>query len=473
MFQAQLFIDGCWADGMQLAKLRNKFTGEDIAEVHEASESQVKQALEGVARGQQRDRIPPYERYRVLGKTGEILTERRKEFIDTVVLDTGFTITDAEREVDRAIETLVISGEESKRIHGEVVPLDGAPGGEGRFGFTVRSPMGVVCAITPFNSPLNTVVHKVAPALAAGNAVIIKPASYTPLSTNLLVTALLEAGLPGSLIAVVQGPGATVGEWLLTSAIPAFYAFTGSTEVGEHIQRTVGLRKTQLELGSLSSTFVCNDANLDHALPLCLNAAFRKAGQVCTSVQRLYVERAILPEVTRGLTQMLSGRTAGDPNSRETFVGPVISSKDADRIESWIGSAVARGASVVSGGTRVNQVIAPTLLSDVTLDMDVMSREIFGPVVSLRPFDELDEAIAEVNSTPFGLSAGIFTSDISRAMTAAQDLRMGSVHINQTSSNRVDLMPYGGVKRSGMGLEGPRYAIEEMTEQRLITIGRP
>lgn len=473
MFQAQLFIDGRWTDGERTSKLANKFSGEVIAEIHEAGENQVTTALKGVARGQHRDSLLPYERYRVLLRTSHYLAQRRGEFIEKVILDTGFTISDAEREVDRAIETLIIAAEESKRIHGEVVPLDGTPSGEIRYGFTVRAPLGVVCAIAPFNSPLNTVVHKVAPALAAGNGVVIKPSSYTPLSANLLVTAMLDAGLPESLIALVQGPGSTVGEWLLLSQIPSFYAFTGSTEVGEHIQRTVGLRKTQLELGSLSSTIVCNDANLERALPLCVNAAFRKAGQVCTSVQRLYVESGILSQVAECLADLLKTRKTGDPCHRDTFVGPVISLKDADRIEAWIEAAVDGGATIVSGGVRKNQTIAPTLLTDVTLEMNVMNREIFGPVVSLRPFTDLDQAICEINDTPFGLSAGIFTADIGRAMTASQNLRMGSVHVNQTSSNRVDLMPYGGVKQSGMGQEGPRYAIEEMTEQRLITFGRP
>jgi succinate-semialdehyde dehydrogenase/glutarate-semialdehyde dehydrogenase len=404
-------------------------------------------------------------------RTAEIVAGRRAEFVENVILDTGFAIPDAEREVDRAVDTLIVSSEESKRIHGETIPLDGTPAGEGRYGFTMRFPLGVVCAITPFNSPLNTVIHKVAPALAAGNAVIVKPATYTPLSTGLLVAALLEAGLPAELIAVVHGSGSTVGEWLLQSPVPSFYAFTGSTEVGEHIHRQVGLRKTQLELGSLSSTIICDDADLGRAVALCANAAFRKAGQVCTSVQRLYVEAGVVDEVVRGLAAVQPA--AGDPRQEGTAVGPVISEKDALRIESWITAAVDGGAGIVAGGTRAGQVVSPTVLTDVALDMDIMSKEVFGPVVSVRPFDDLEATVREINATPFGLAAGIFTSDIGRAMTAAGGLRMGSVHINQSSSNRVDSMPYGGVKRSGMGVEGPRYAIEEMTEQRLITFGRP
>ena len=473
MDNVQLFYGGRWQDGAATEPLRDKYTGEVIAQVQTAGADQVAAALEGLARGQQERVLSPYDRFRILARASELLVQRREEAVRTVVRDAGFTVTDAQREVDRTVQTLLLSGEEAKRIHGEVVPWTGAPGASERYAFTVRRPLGVVCAITPFNSPLNTVAHKVAPALAAGNSVIIKPASYTPLGTVLLIEVLLEAGLPEDLIAIVHGSGRTVGEWLLTSEVPAFYAFTGSTEVGEHISRTVGLRRTQLEMGSLSSTLVCDDADLDRAASLCVNAAFRKAGQVCTSVQRLYVADSVAPAFVGLLQESLKDRSAGAPEEPDTFVGPVISPGDADRIESWIDQATSQGATVLAGGGRRGQVIEPTVLSDVSLDMQVLCREVFGPVVSIRPFSDLSEAIAEINDTPYGLSAGIFTADVGRALTAAERLRMGSVHVNETSSNRVDLMPYGGVKRSGVGVEGPRYAIEEMTEQRLITLGRP
>lgn len=469
--QARLFYGGSWVDGESVAELADKYTSEPIAQVHEASTAQVAEALEGVARGQAEHQLLPYERFQILSTASRAIEERQNEFVDTVIQDTGFTLTDARREVDRAAQTLLIAGEEAKRIHGEVVPWGSAPGAaQNRYAFTLRRPLGVVCAITPFNSPLNTLAHKVAPALASGNSVIVKPASYTPLSAGLLVRTLLDAGLPEQLIAVVHGGGSTVGQALLESPVPAFYAFTGSTEVGEHIQRTVGLRKTQLEMGSLSSTLVCDDADVEKAARLCVFAAFRKAGQVCTSIQRLYVQVGVLPDFVVALEEVLKSQSAGDPREEGTLVGPVISAKDADRIESWISGAVDRGAAVVAGGSRQGQVIEPTVLSDVSMDMDVLCKEVFGPVVSIRPFVDLDEAITEINDTPYGLSAGIFTADIGRALHAAEQLHMGSVHINETSSNRIDLMPYGGAKRSGMGIEGPRYAIQEMTEHRLITL---
>jgi acyl-CoA reductase-like NAD-dependent aldehyde dehydrogenase len=471
MTEAKLFLDGAWTDGATTVELPDKFTGATIATVHGADAAQVAQAVEGVVRTQETTTLTPFERYRVLSTASRLLAERREEAIRTVIADSGFTLVDAGREVDRTCETLLLSGEEAKRIHGEVVPVNAAPEAPNRLAFTIRTPVGVVCAITPFNSPLNTVAHKVGPAIAAGNGVVLKPASYTPLSAEYLVRLLLEAGLPERLIAIVNGPGSTVGQALLEHSGPAFYAFTGSTGVGEQIQRTIGVRRSQLELGSLSSTIVCADADLSRAVPKAVAAAFRKAGQVCTSVQRLYVHRAVLDDFVSAIAKDVAGRAAGDPTDPDTFVGPVISGKDADRIETWISRAVAGGATVVAGGARTGTVVEPTVLTGVDLSMDVMCREIFGPVVSIRPFDSLDEAIAEANDTPYGLSAGIFTANIDTALQAATRLRFGTVHINETSSNRVDLMPFGGVKQSGFGLEGPRYAVEEMTEQRLITIG--
>jgi acyl-CoA reductase-like NAD-dependent aldehyde dehydrogenase len=466
-----MFVGGDWVSGPTTTDLVDKFSGVPIATVHEADPALVARAVEGVVAAQQRSALSPYTRFQVLSTAAHLLGERRETAIRTVIADTGFTIADATREVDRTRETLLLSGEEAKRIHGDVVPVNSAPEAPDRLAFTVRVPVGVVCAITPFNSPLNTVAHKVCPAIAAGNGVVLKPSTYTPLSAEFFVRVLLEAGLPEGLIAMVNGPGPTVGQALLEHPGPAFYAFTGSTGVGEQIQRTIGVRRSQLELGSLSSTIVCADADLEKAVPRAIGAGFRKAGQVCTSVQRLYVHRSLLTDFTAAMTEQLKGRKAGDPNDPQTFVGPVISGKDADRIEMWIEKASAGGAVVITGGTRSGNVIEPTVLTDVNTSMDIMCREVFGPVVSICPFDSLDDAIDEANDTPYGLSAGIFTASIATALDAVRRLRFGSVHINETSSNRFDLMPFGGVKQSGFGLEGPRYAVEEMTEHRLITIG--
>jgi acyl-CoA reductase-like NAD-dependent aldehyde dehydrogenase len=267
MLEAKLFVDGEWIDGATTTELSDKFSGATIATVHEADAGQVARAVEGVVAAQENTVLPPYDRFRVLSAASRLLDQRRDEAIRTVIADSGFTAADATREVDRTCETLLLSGEEAKRIHGEVVPFNAAPEAPDRLAFTIRTPVGVVCAITPFNSPLNTVAHKVGPAIAAGNGVVLKPASYTPLSADYLVRLLLEAGLPERLIALVNGSGSTVGQTLLEHPGPAFYAFTGSTGVGEQIQRTIGIRRSQLELGSLSSTIVCADADLDKAVP--------------------------------------------------------------------------------------------------------------------------------------------------------------------------------------------------------------
>lgn len=469
--QCQLFVAGKWIAGESTEILHNKFDETELAEVHVASQGHVRAATEGVSAAQQSDNLSAYERFEILQRASELVRTNAEQFAEAIVLDTGFVWSDAQAEVGRAVQTLLLSAEEAKRITGEIVPMSSAPGGGDRLGFTVRHPRGVVCAITPFNSPLNTVAHKVGPALASGNGVVLKPSTYTPLSSDLLVRTLLEAGLPEGLISLLHGSGATVGHWLLEDKIPDFYAFTGSTAVGEHIRRTVGLRPAQLELGSLSSTIVCEDANLEACVPKVVAGSFRKAGQVCTSIQRIFVQEGLADEFVQELKTSLSGRTAGDPLEKTSFIGPVISHEDAERIQSSIDTAISDGGQLVLGGESTGGIVQPTLLTHVSPEMGVMNREIFGPVVSVRVFKEFDRALDEVNDTPFGLSAGIFTNDLDRAMSGARRLRMGSVHINETSSSRVDLMPFGGVKASGSGKEGPHYAIAEMTEERLVTIG--
>lgn len=472
MTEVLLYIAGAWCEGESTSPLADKYTGAPVASVHRPSRVQVDTALAALAKAQAASRWSAYERYEVLARASTLLASRRDDVARTIVLDSGFTISDARREVDRAVQTLLLSAEEAKRIVGEMVPVEAAPGAGERLAFTVLRPLGVVCAITPFNSPLNTLLHKVAPALAAGNAVLLKPASLTPLTAELVVRLLLEAGVPVGLLSVVYGAGRDVGQWLLESDVPSFYAFTGSTAVGEHIHRTIGLRRAQLEMGSLSSTIVCEDADLGYCLPLCVNAAFRKAGQVCTSVQRLYVHQAVIGDVLSALREMLAGRKVGDPSRGETFVGPLISPAEADRVTSWVRAACDAGAKVVAGGGRDGAVVEPTVLTDVAPDMQVMCDEVFGPVVVVRGFDDLDRAIDEVNDTPYGLAAGVFTRDLDQALTAVGRLRMGSVHVNETSSSRVDLMPYTGVKASGLGREGPHWAVREMSEEKLVTIGR-
>jgi acyl-CoA reductase-like NAD-dependent aldehyde dehydrogenase len=327
-----------------------------------------------------------------------------------------------------------------------------------------------VCVITPFNSPLNVVAHKVGPALAGGNAVVIKPSEFTPLTAVELCRALIDAGLPPELLALVHGDGAVVGPQLLADQRIAFYAFTGSTRVGKEIQRAAGLRRTQLELGSIASTIVCADANIELAIPKILNAGFRKAGQVCTSVQRLYVDRRIAAEFALKLVAAAQKMKAGDPSDPATVIGPMISEHHAKRAQSWVDESIAAGARLLTGGPRAGTVLQPTILTDVNSSMKVVCEEIFAPVMSVIEFDGIADAVAQANAQPFGLSAGLFTANLHTAFTAARALRFGGVHVNEASSARVDAMPFGGVKDSGFGWEGPSYAIREMTEERLMTI---
>ncbi len=461
-------IDGRRLAGGPAFSVRDRYTQLAVAEVPEATREQVDLAAR-VARASVRLSPPPYERARILVRVAEVIARQRAAWVDLMVTEAGFPRADAAGEIDRALDTLHLCAEEAKRISGEMVPLDGNPGQHNRIGFTLRTPVGVVCAITPFNSPLNAVLHKIAPAIAAGNAVIFKPSGHTPLCASLLCEAFLEAGLPPGLLALLHGD-AQVGHWLLECPDIDFYTFTGSTRVGRIIQAGAGLRRTQLELGSIACTLVCADADLDDAIPKIARAAFRKAGQVCTSVQRLYVERSIAAELRDRLVKAAQAMPAGDPREPGTLVGPMITPDSARRALGWVEEAVAGQAHVVAGGRLQGSVLHPTVLDGVRPGMKVIDQEIFAPVVSLIPFDTLGDAIEGVNSTPFGLASGVFTRQIESAFHAARALKVGSVYINETSSSRVDGMPYGGVKDSGHGKEGPRYAIRDMMDEKVVTL---
>jgi succinate-semialdehyde dehydrogenase/glutarate-semialdehyde dehydrogenase len=428
----------------------------------------VHAAVEGANAAYAASTLTAYERGAILDRTAAIIERDGDKFVQTLRTEAGFTLTDSKGELGRCIQTFKLSAEEARRLVGEVIPLEGAPAQAGRIGFTIPVPLGVVCAITPFNAPINTVAHKVAPAIAAGNAVVVKPSSSTPNATNLIAAALLEAGLPPGLMSVVHG-GAKVAHWLIAEPAIRFFAFTGSTEVGRDIQQRAGLRRTQMELGSIAFTVLCADANLDVALPKIVGAGYRKAGQVCTSIQTLLVERSLMKQVEERLAKMVADLPYGNPHDPKTQVGPVINVASATRIESWVQQAIQRGARMLAGGQRNGAVIPPTLLTDVDDSCDVSCNEIFGPVMTLVPFDTLDEAIQRVNSTPFGLATGMFTNRLDSAIKAVRKLHVGGVHINETSSSRVDLMPYGGTKDSGFGREGPRYAVHEMCEMRMVS----
>ena len=466
---ARLLLDGQWVDGAgPWLPVQDKYRLQAFASITLADAAQVRAAVDAAHAAFRRGGPVAYERGTVLERAAVLMDQRLDDFVRTMQLEAGFTASDATGEVRRCIQTLKLSAEEARRLAGDVIPLEGAPNQAGRLAFTLRVPLGVVVAITPFNSPLNTVTHKVAPAFAAGNAVILKPSTHTPLTACKLAQVLLDAGMPRGFLSVLHG-SAEVVQWLQNDERVRFFAFTGSTEVGRKIQQAAGLRRTQMELGSIACTILCEDAQLDAALPKIVNAGYRKAGQVCTSVQLLLVHVSRLAEVESRLSALVKALPFGDPHDPATVVGPVISEEAAIRIEAWIEEAVADGATCLAGGAREGAVVPPTLLTNINDSMKVGCSEIFGPVVCIAPFSTLDQAIERVNATPFGLASGIFTNRLGDAFAAAQRLEVGGVHINETSSSRVDLMPYGGSKNSGFGREGPHYAVHEMTEERIVT----
>ena len=468
--RARLLIGGEWVEGSETFPVTDKFSGAIIGHADRASHEQVDAAVAAAHRSFETHRLNPYERYTILRRACDLIETRRDELARTITAEAGFPVSDAQNEVTRAIQTFLISAEEAKRLVGEVVPIESAPGNAHRIAFTIRVPRGVVCGITSFNAPLNFVAHKAGPALASGNTVVLKVPQATPFSAALLCEILLDAGLPPSHVNLVQGPGSEVGSWLVQNQQIRFYTFTGSTAVGKQLHRDVGLRPIALELGSIAASVVCADGDLDRAAPRIANSAFRRAGQACTSTQRLFVQRAVLEPFLGKFAEAIAALKVGDPRDPATAVGPMISEAEATRAEQWVNEAIAQGARLVTGGQRRGALLMPTVLVDVRREMRILCEEIFAPVVSVIPFDTLDEAIAQINSTEFGLAAGIFTRDINTALTAARRIHVGVVHINESSSSRVDLIPFSGVKDSGLGREGPKYAMQEMTEERLITI---
>ncbi|MBO9707346.1 MAG: aldehyde dehydrogenase family protein [Caulobacter sp.] len=463
-------IDGVWTDGEgPRFSVVDKFLGGELCTAREASVAQVQAAVASARRSFEANRLDPYERYRLLSRVADLILANREELTATVIAESGVPWKDSDNEVARTAETFRVSAEEAKRLVGEMVPIQGAAGQAHRMAMTIRVPRGVVAGISAFNSPLNMVAHKAAPALAAGNAVVVKPPPATPLSGARLFELMLEAGLPPGHLNLVHG-GADVGQALVEDPGVDFVTFTGSTPVGKAIRQSRGMRPVALELGSIAATIVCADADLERAAMRCAQSGFRRQGQACTSTQRLFVQREVLEPFTAMLVAETAKLKVGDPRLHDTDVGPLISERDAARAEAWVSEAVAQGARVLAGGRREGAFLQPTILADSPRGSRVLCEEIFAPVLSILPFDDLDEAIDEVNRTEFGLAAGLFTQNIERALKGAARIHVGVVHLNDASSSRVDLIPFGGVKDSGVGVEGPKYAMREMTEERLVTI---
>ena len=465
-------IDGVWEKGTGPSfQVVAPSSGEVLASLNAASQALTQDAVRGVRRWF--DRVPPlspFERYEILDKVSRELADHADVYAKLIVAESGKPIKDARIEAWRAAQTFRLASEEAKRIHGDEVPLAATPGSENRLGMTIRVPLGVVCAITPFNAPLNQMNHKVPTALAAGNGVVVKPPELTPLSAIRLLKSMQQAGVPPGAVNMVQGPGETVGEWLLDDQGINAYSFTGSASVGARIHAKAGLRKTLLELGSNSAVIVHSDADIPLASRLIAKAGNVYAGQICMSVQRVYVHENIFESFKEALVHEVRKLVLGDPMDEETDIGPMISLEAAERAERWVREAAAQGAHILTGGSRDGAWFQPTVLERVSPDMFVVCREVFAPLMNVIPYRHLDDALAQANDSVYGLQAGVFTQDLDVAFYAARRLEVGGVIINDTSNYRVDQMPYGGVKQSGMGREGIKYAIDELTEPRLIVL---
>jgi acyl-CoA reductase-like NAD-dependent aldehyde dehydrogenase len=468
-----LYIGGRWQERGDTVAVHDKYTGEPIRPVAVADLNDVAHAVASARAAMTEHPLPSLERYEILQRAAQLLRQHAEEFARSIVREGGKPLKDARAEVERGIQTVTLSAEEAKRIHGETIPLDAAPGGAGRVGLYLRVPVGVVAAISPFNFPLNLVLHKVAPALAAGCGVVLKPASATPLTAMMLVEVLEEAGLPAGYLNLVVGSGSTVGEWLVQHPDVSLVSFTGSPPVGRRIKEISGLKRITLELGNNSGNLVHDDANLELAADLLARRAFGSAGQTCISVQRIYVQERVVQRFTEAFLAVTGTLRVGDPSDPNTDVGPLISEPEAVRVCEWIDEAVHGGARVLTGGRRDAAVIQPTLLDHVEPAMKVVSQEVFGPVASIIPYSRFEEGLAMLNDTPYGLQAGVFTNRVDLAWKAAREVRAGGVIINDTSSYRADLMPYGGVGLSGLGREGPRFAVEEMSEMRTVVFNLP
>jgi acyl-CoA reductase-like NAD-dependent aldehyde dehydrogenase len=467
----RLYIDGKWESGKETMPVTDKYSGETIGRVPIADREATGRAI-GAAHAAfpSYSRLPAHKRYQILARVAALLEKHQEEIAAIICCEAGKAWKYSIGEVARSVETFRFSAEEAKRIHGETVPMDASFAGEGRVGFWLRCPLGVVSAITPFNFPLNLVAHKVGPALAVGNTMVLKPASTTPLTALRLAEILEEAGLPGGAFNVVAGSGGTVGEWLTVDPRIAKISFTGSPPVGEAIVRKAGLKKVTMELGNNSGTIIEPDADLAAAVPRCVVSAFANSGQVCISLQRLYVHKAVMGEFLERFVEETKKLKVGNPLEKDCDVGPMIELKEAERAEAWVKEAVAEGAKLLLGGKREGALMHPTILTDVRAEMKVMCQEAFAPLVSIYGYETFEDAVRMVEDSPYGLQAGVYTNDIKKAMYAVDRINVGGVMINDTSIFRVDHMPYGGNKLSGLGREGVRFTCEEMTSIKMVMI---
>ncbi len=463
-------IQGEWRSTAVAAPVRNPFTGETIAEVCQAGPGEADEAIRAsVSAFTTVRRLAAHARAAALQKIAHTLSARQEELARTITAEAGKPVSDSRREVARAAQTFTIAAEEAKRIPGEVIPLDLTPGTDPYLGLSRRFPVGPVLGITPFNFPLNLVAHKVAPCLAAGNPIVLKPAPQTPLTALLLGEIVSDAGVPPGAVNIVPCDN-TVAEQMVKDPRFKILSFTGSAAVGWRLKAKAGNKRVVLELGGNAGVIVEPDADLDLAAQRCATGGYAYAGQTCISVQRIFVHESVSARFAEKLLARIGAMKAGDPLEEETVIGPLIDRASACRLEEWIGEAVGQGARLLVGGKRSGSLVEATVMTDVKPTMKVSCQEAFGPVVTLTPYQRFEEAIAALNDSDFGLQAGVFTRDIDKIFRAYRDLEVGTVLANEVPTFRADHMPYGGVKDSGLGREGVRYAIEEMTELKLLVL---
>ncbi|MFD1066806.1 aldehyde dehydrogenase family protein [Oceanobacillus locisalsi] len=465
----KMFLGGRWVEKDEVIHVYDPQDNAIITTVPKASEADILAAIEAAEEGVKiAGNMPVHERISIINKAADYVEEHRAIFAETIAREGSKTITEARGEVVRCINTLRLSAEEARRIIGETISFDQMPGHENRVGYYYRFPIGIIAAITPFNDPLNLVAHKVGPAIASGNAIIVKPASLTPLSGLLLAEAFEAAGLPEKVLSVVTGSGREIGDILVTHPSIRMVSFTGGMETGEKIAKKAGLKKLSMELGSNSPAIVLQDANIDDAVSSCVAGAFGAVGQNCIGVQRIFIETSQFNEFVRKFVKETKKYKTGNKKDETTDMGPLISKREAIRVEEWVNEALEENAILLTGGKRDDAFYTPTVLMNVAADARIATEEIFGPVVLLFEVENLTEAIEKANQVNYGLQAGIFTKDINLAFQAIQQLEVGGIMVNDSSDYRIDSMPFGGVKGSGLGREGVIYTIQEMTEPKVV-----
>lgn len=469
----KLFMNGEWIEASQYVPLSSPYSGKVIAEIPAATVEEIDRGLEAAFNARKiMAAMPSHQRAQILEKVVFLLEKRADEAAEVIATEAAKPISAARTEVARTIQTYKFAAEEAKRIHGETIPLDAAPGGEGRLAYTVREPIGVIGAITPFNFPMNLVAHKVGPAIASGNTVVLKPAGQTPLSAFFIAELFQEAGLPAGALNVVTGSGSIIGEKLVKDDRVQKISFTGSPAVGIGIRNKAGLKRVTLELGSNAAVIIDKEINIDKIISRCVAGAFGFQGQVCISLQRVYIHEDLYEAFVDKFVEATKKLNIGDPLDPATDVSALITEKDVQRTLDWLEEAKQQGAKVAVGGTSEGNILLPTVLLDADPCLKVSCQEVFAPIVLINKVKSVDEAIELVNDSRYGLQAGIYTDNVHTALTAAQQLHVGGVMINDIPTFRVDHMPYGGVKESGVGREGIKYAIEEMTEQKLVVFNR-